>query len=155
MSKFEDAIDFVIQNEGGLVNDPHDPGGLTNYGISQSTYPNIDIRNLSRDVAVEIYRRDYWRYDGIENQRVATKLFDAHVNMGPMRAVRLMQLAVGAIEAGPIVADGIIGSATVEAINAADPDRLLDEYKARLAKYYVDLNNPDFLLGWLRRAVKG
>jgi len=155
MSRFEDAIDFVIANEGGLVNDPHDPGGLTNYGISQSSYPNVDIKNLTRIEAEAIYERDYWHYDDIASQRIATKLFDASVNMGPVRAGRLLQLALGAVEAGPVVADGIIGSATIEAINAADENRLLDEYKARLVKYYCELDKPEFLLGWLRRAVKG
>lgn len=155
MSRFEYAISFVLANEGGLVNDPHDPGGLTNFGISQSSYPNLDIRSLTREQAEDIYRKDFWHYDAINNQRVATKLFDASVNMGPVRAGRLLQLALGAIEAGPIVADGIVGSATIEAVNAADPDRLLDEYKARLVKYYCELDKPEFLLGWLRRAVKG
>jgi lysozyme family protein len=155
MSKFEDAIEFVLANEGGLVNDPHDPGGLTNFGISQSRYPNINIRDLTREQAMDIYMQDYWHYDGINSQRVATKLLDAVVNMGPVQAVRLLQLSLGAIEVGPVVADGIAGSATVEAINAADPDRLVDEYKARLVKFYCELDKPQFLLGWLRRAVKG
>lgn len=155
MSRFEDAIDFVLANEGGLSNNSADQGGLTNYGISQAAYPNLDIRNLTLEDAKAIYLKDYWRYEAIASQRIATKLFDAHVNMGPVRAVRQMQLALGAIEVGPVVADGIIGSHTVEAINAADPDKLMDEFKARLAKYYADLNQPEFLLGWLRRAVKG
>lgn len=155
MSSFDAAIDFVLQNEGGLSNDPQDFGGLTNFGISQKTYPDVDIKNLTRDEAKEIYRKDYWHYDTIENQRVATKLFDAAVNMGPVRAVRILQLALGAIEVGPIVSDGIFGSHTADCINAADPDKLMDEYKARLAKYYCELNQPEFTLGWLRRAVKG
>lgn len=155
MSTFDKAIDFVLQNEGGLVSDPHDPGGLTNYGISQSAFPNEDIRNLTRDRAVELYRETYWRYDGINSQRVATKLFDAHVNMGPVRAVRLMQLALGAIQAGPVVADGVIGSHTIDSINAADEEALIDEYKAQLVRYYFGLNQPEFIVGWVRRAVKG
>lgn len=155
MSSFDAAISFVLQNEGGLVSDPHDVGGLTNFGISQSVFPNEDIRNMTRERACELYRSNYWRYDDIVSQRVATKLFDAHVNMGPVRAVRLMQLALGAIQAGPVVADGVIGSHTVEAINAADEEALIDEYKAQLVKYYFSLNQPEFLTGWIRRAVKG
>jgi lysozyme family protein len=157
MASFDSAIDYVLANEGGLANAAGDVGGVTNFGISQSTYPNVDIRSLTRDDAKAIYAKDYWRYDQITSQRVATKLFDAHVNMGPVRAVRLMQLALGAIEVGPIVADGIIGSMTIEAINAADEERLVDEFKAQLVKYYCELSQsmPQFLLGWLRRAVKG
>lgn len=155
MSRFEDAIDFVLENEGGLSNDPQDFGGLTNYGISKRMYPDIDIKNLTRIEAEAIYERDYWRYDAINSQRIATKLFDAHVNMGPVKATRLMQLTLGAVEVGPIVADGIIGSATIEAINAADEEKLINEFKARLCKYYCELNQPEFLTGWLRRAVRG
>lgn len=155
MADFSQAIDFVLQNEGGLSNDPLDAGGLTNFGISQRAYPDMDVKNLTRDGASAIYERDYWHYGDIQSQRVATKLLDAAVNLGPVKAIRLMQLALGAIEAGPIVADGLFGSQTAEAINAADPDKLMDEYKARLAKYYCELNQPEFMLGWLRRAVKG
>jgi len=155
MSRFDAAIDFVLANEGGLSNNSADSGGLTNYGISQRAYPDIDIKNLTRIEAEHIYERDYWRYDAIVSQRVATKLFDAHVNMGPVKATRLMQLALGAVEAGPIVADGIIGSATIEAINAADEEKLIEEFKVRLCKYYCELNQQEFLLGWLRRAVRG
>lgn len=155
MADLKLAIDFVLTNEGGLVNNSDDPGGLTNFGISQRSYPNLDIRNLTREEAEEIYRKDFWRYDGLLSQRVATKLFDAHVNMGPVRAVRLLQQAIGSLEAGPLVADGLYGSHTQECANAADEGKLVDEFKARLCKYYVDLNRPEFLLGWLRRAVKG
>src|SRR6266446_8998438 len=120
MARFEDSIAFVLSNEGGLSNNSQDPGGLTNFGISQSAFPDEDIRNMTRERAIELYKLHYWRYDAIENQRIATKLFDSAVNMGPVRAGRLMQQSLAAIEAGPIVADGIIGSATMEAINAAD-----------------------------------
>jgi lysozyme family protein len=152
MSNFDEAIGFVLSNEGGLSNDPADPGGLTNFGISQKSYPNLDIRNLTREDAVQIYQDDYWnkfQYGDITSQRVATKLFDSAVNMGPVRAVRLLQLAVN------VQADGVLGVQTIAAVNAADESNLMDEFKAQLAKYYCDLGKPEFMLGWLRRAVKG
>jgi len=157
MASFDDSINFVLDNEGGLSNNSADPGGLTNFGISQRMYPDLDIRNLTRDEAKEIYRKDYWNanFDAIQSSRVAQKLFDATVNMGPVKATRMLQLALGAIQAGPVVADGILGSHTIEAINAAYADPLVDEYKAQLCKYYFDLGKPEFLMGWLRRAVKG
>jgi len=158
MSNFDEAIGFVLANEGGLSNDPADPGGLTNFGISQKQYPALDIRNLTREDAVQIYQDDYWnkfQYGDITSQRVATKLFDAAVNMGPVRAVRLLQLALGSVQAGPVVADGVLGTQTVAAVNAADESSLMDEFKAQLAKYYCDLGKPEFMLGWLRRACRG
>jgi lysozyme family protein len=152
MSNFDEAIGFVLSNEGGLSNDPSDPGGLTNFGISQKQYPALDIRNLTREDAVQIYQDDYWnkfQYGDITSQRVATKLFDSAVNMGPVRAVRLLQLAVN------VQADGVLGVQTINAVNAADESNLMDEFKAQLAKYYCDLGKPEFMLGWLRRAVRG
>jgi lysozyme family protein len=152
MSNFDEAIGFVLSNEGGLSNDPSDPGGLTNFGISQKQYPALDIRNLTREDAVQIYQDDYWnkfQYGDITSQRVATKLFDSAVNMGPVRAVRLLQLAVN------VQADGVLGVQTIAAVNAADESNLMDEFKAQLAKYYCDLGKPEFMLGWLRRAVRG
>jgi lysozyme family protein len=152
VSNFDEAIGFVLSNEGGLSNDPADPGGLTNFGISQKQYPALDIRNLTREDAVQIYQDDYWnkfQYGDITSQRVATKVFDAAVNMGPVRAIRLLQLAVN------VQADGVLGVQTIAAVNAADESNLMDEFKAQLAKYYCDLGKPEFMLGWLRRAVRG
>jgi lysozyme family protein len=54
MSNFDLAVEFVLRHEGGLVHNPHDPGGTTNFGISQRAYPEVDIGNLTRDEAKEI-----------------------------------------------------------------------------------------------------
>ena len=70
--------------------------------------------------------------------------------MGPVPAIRLFQLSLG-----NIIADGVLGPATVTAANAADEAKLMDEFKAQLARYYSSLGKPEFLLGWLRRAVRG
>src|SRR5215469_5309311 len=156
MSNFDEAIGFVLENEGGLSSNPDDPGGLTNFCVSQRQYPELDIRNLTRDGAIQLYQADYWNklpYSEIVSQRVATKLFDAAINMGPVRAVRLLQLSLSKIQVGPFVADGVLGTGTIAAVNAADEERLMDEFKAQLAKYYCDLARPEFILGWLRRAV--
>jgi lysozyme family protein len=60
MTAFDKALALVLRHEGGLVDDPRDPGGLTNCGISQRAYPDLDIRNLKvADIAL-IYRTDYW-----------------------------------------------------------------------------------------------
>jgi lysozyme family protein len=159
MADFQAAIEYVLANEGALVNDPADPGGLTNFGISQSAYPDLDIRALTRDAAIAIYQRDYWKFGDVQNQRVATKLFDAYVNM-EHAAIRLVQLSLDYLQAGPVVADGNYGPQTVEHINAAGEVELIDEFKARLGKFYHDdvAAHPEReseLLGWLRRAVKG
>ena len=48
MAGFDDAVEIVLQNEKGYVNDPADPGGETNWGISRRAYPHLDIANLTR-----------------------------------------------------------------------------------------------------------
>jgi lysozyme family protein len=160
VAEFHKAIDFVLANEGGYANNPGDPGGETNFGISKRAYPALDIKNLTREEACTIYERDYWKFDAVSSQRVATKVFDACVNMGPTQAVRLLQISLGGIQAGPVIPDGKLGPDTIGHVNAADEAQLIDEFKARLAKFYCDeaVNGSGmsgFLLGWLRRAVKG
>jgi lysozyme family protein len=166
MADFLKAIDYVLANEGGYVDNSADPGGETNFGISKRAYPYLDIKNLTREEAVTIYQRDYWKFDGFATQRVATKVFDTCVNLGPTQAIRILQLALGTVQVGPVVADGKLGPQTIDAVNTADEDKLVDEFKARLAKFYCDeavgdatgldnSNRRGFVLGWLRRAVRG
>lgn len=88
MDLFTAAVHTLLEVEGGLVDHPSDPGGLTNWGISQRAYPNLNIRTLTRAEAISIYHRDYW-------QRIPTALpeatrwfaFDAAVNHGVGRAL--------------------------------------------------------------------
>lgn len=159
MSLFEIAIIPVLEHEGGYVNDPKDPGGETKFGISKRSYPDVDIANLTKDQAIEIYRRDFWdkfKYGYINDQRVATKVFDLAVNMGGSRANKIAQRALRACE-WPVVDDGIIGDTSLNAINNVSPDRLLAAIRSEAAgryRYLVarnsDLNK--FLNGWLKRA---
>ena len=60
LMSFYIEIENVIKHEGGYVNDPSDPGGETKYGISKKAYPKVDIKNLTLDDAIEIYKDDYW-----------------------------------------------------------------------------------------------
>lgn len=149
MADFNLAIPVILENEGGYVNDPNDPGGETKYGISKRSYPNVDITNLTVAEASAIYLRDFWLFGGITDQSVATKLFDAYVNM-KHTAIRIMQSLL------QVTPDGSYGKQTEAAINT-QPDELLERYRAALAQHYrnlVDKNPADaeFLKGWLRRA---
>jgi len=150
MAKFEDAIGTILKNEGGYVNNPNDPGGETKYGISKSSYPNVDIKNLTVEGATAIYRRDFWRFSGINDQQVATKVFDMYVNMRH-DAIKLAQEILG------ITQDGLYGGNTEAAINAMDPQQFLILYRARLVKHYeliiaVHPNEVVFKENWLERA---
>ncbi len=148
MANFELAIPVVLKNEGGYVNDPDDAGGETNFGISKSSYPNVDIKNLTVEEASAIYKRDFWKFDGINDQAAATKLFDAYVNM-KSHAIKAAQ------EVTQQTVDGVYGPHTEAAIN--NSANFLADFRARLVQYYKEIveYNPEdekFLAGWLRRA---
>ena len=60
---FETAIAFVLNEEGGYSNDPRDPGGETNFGISKRAHPQVDIKNLTLEEAESIYRYEHTAWD--------------------------------------------------------------------------------------------
>lgn len=159
MADFTVAIALVLAHEGGLSLDPSDPGGATKFGISQRAYPSLNISGLTRADAVAIYERDYWthfNFGALESQAVANKIFDFGVNAGPATAIRILQEALGCFVAGPIVADGKLGSFTVQCAAQVPDEKLLPELRARCAVYHtgVAIRNPKELtdlLGWLRR----
>ena len=81
---FEQAVQFTLKHEGGYVNDPVDPGGETKYGISKKSYPDIDIKNLTKEQAKAIYYQDYWMESGCDSMppKTAVAVFDSSVNVG-------------------------------------------------------------------------
>lgn len=145
---FDDAFERVIGHEGGLVDDPADPGGLTKYGISQRAYPGVDIKALTLDDAKRLYKRDYWdraladQYAGA----IGFQLFDAAVNSGVTAACKLLQRAVGAQD------DGVIGARTIAAIRAMPVSAVVLRFNAERLEYMANAKGwPDFGKGWARR----
>src|SRR3990167_976286 len=113
-AKFNFVFSRILSHEGGYVNDPDDPGGETNWGISKRSYPTVDIKHLTREGAKQIYRADFWNrihadsmYDG-----VAFQALDFAVNSGIETAVRKLQAAIGVAD------DGYWGPVTEAAIAA-------------------------------------
>ena len=141
-------VEFILEHEGGLVDHPSDPGGLTNYGICQRSYPDVDIRNLTRDAAKAIYYNDYWlacRCDALPISASAL-VFDAAVNQGPGFARKTLQRAARAVP------DGVIGPGTLRAVHLMRPVVLVREIALRRALRYVSLSTfSTFGKGWLRR----
>lgn len=82
---FETAFSFTLGHEGGYVNDSHDPGGETKYGISKRSYPAVDIKSLTLEQAKAIYQRDYWQAASCERMppKIAIAVFDSAVHHGP------------------------------------------------------------------------
>ncbi len=142
-------VTFVLSQEGGLTNDPADPGGLTNFGIDQRSHPQVDIRHLTRDGAIEIYRTSYWQASHADQlpAPVALVYADAAVNQGLGAAARLLQQAL------EVTVDGAIGPATLAAANRHDARALATEFTARRVLRYAETDHVDhFGLGWMRRA---
>ena len=162
MAAFEKAIPTILKNEGGYVNNPKDAGGETNFGISKRSFPDVDIKNLTQETAVAIYRSSFWsKYpllEEIASQEVATKTFDLMVNMGPARGIKILQLAINEASSMCVVtADGRLGPLTVQRANELDPQKLLQAIQANAARFYCDIvkRKPDqevFLRTWLLRA---
>jgi lysozyme family protein len=149
---FNRCIKVILINEGGYVNHPHDPGGETNFGITKKRYPDLDIKNLTRNHAIQIYHSDYWNKMnllGIYDENLILHLFDMGVNAGIKIAIKMIQRIV---EAQP---DGIMGPETKGLINKYEGD-LMNLYKQERKKYYFAIarRNPElqiFLGGWLNR----
>lgn len=149
---FTAAVEFVLAHEGGYVNHPSDPGGETKYGISKRSYPDLDIRNLSRDQAIAIYKRDYWDTSGAEKMPpgVGFLVFDHSVNAGRSSAIKLLQRAIN------VTADGALGPVTLKQANILTPRLTVIELTARRILWYAKLSTfPTFGTGWTRRCCHG
>jgi len=82
---FSKIIDFTLRWEGGLVDDPDDPGGLTNFGISKRYHPDVDVRNLTRETATEWYYDKIWLGYKCDKDTHPNNIviFEIAVNPGP------------------------------------------------------------------------
>jgi lysozyme family protein len=158
---FDAALPFVLRWEGGFVDHPKDPGGRTNKGVTQRVYtawrarrglPHQDVRHITDAEVKAIYESDYWlppRCDQLP-ARLDLVQFDTAVNMGPGRAVRFLQAAVGC------GVDGQFGTGTAQAVARCEPRSALAAYCSAREGYYRRLvaAKPDlqvFLKGWLNR----
>ena len=156
-TQFDEIVEVVLEHEGGLVDDPDDPGGLTNFGISAKAYPNENIKGLTVERAKELYKRDYWdRFKvGDLPSSVRHIYFDMCVNMGGGRAVKILQKSANSKNSDQIDVDGRIGKNTIKAVARVEDFRLrsfrvlyyaeLIAEKPTLAKYWV---------GWFRRSCE-
>jgi len=157
---FDDAVEYVFKNEGGLCNDAGDPGGLTNFGISHKTYPNVDIRHLTRDKAKAIYRRDYWEpyfWGYVDDRTLAIKLMDFGVNAGTGAVTRMILHIVNQFHSEGTYAGWTQNA--VAALNTLDPKKMLERviekeieyYNVRIAKFP---NLRQFRSNWISRAKR-
>ena len=156
---FEQCLALVLKHEGGYVNNPKDPGGMTNLGVTKKTWESyvghqVDettMRALGPADVTPLYKRDYW--DKIRGDDLPAGVdyacFDFAVNSGVGRAIKTLQNAVGT---NP---DGIIGPATMDAIEKANHRDLATEICDLRLNFLQSLPTwSSFGKGWSRRVAE-
>jgi lysozyme family protein len=155
-ASFPQAFAKLLIHEGGFVNHPSDPGGMTNLGVTKAVWEDwvehpvfeADMRALTPALVEPLYREKYW--DRIKGNNLPAGVdycvLDAAVNSGVRRAVRWLQGTVGAVP------DGSIGPHTLGAVAAKPATELIQEYSAQRLKFLQGLPTWDiFGKGWSRR----
>ncbi len=169
ISNFEKYQKEVFDHEGGFVNDPDDPGGATNKGITLSTFkafakkdlgiePTLDnLKKLTNEQASVIYKNNYWnkvKGDDINNGSIAYAIYDFNVNAGN-NAITVLQKTLNELGAN-LTVDGKIGSMTIQTINSTGSFSLFHTYQANRKKYYEKIIKKNSKLkkykkGWFKR----
>lgn len=147
---FDQAFDRLIDVERGYVNNPNDPGGETKYGISKRSYPMLNIKDLTIDMAKAIYRRDFWNPLGEETHpAIKFEAFDFAVNSGIQTALRKLQQAIGVAD------DGYFGPISRKRLSELSVSDVLFLYNAERLDFFTRLSTwPEFGKGWARRVAK-
>lgn len=157
---FPVCLKEILHHEGGFVNHPKDPGGMTNLGVTKQTYEDwighpvneAIMRKLTPELVAPLYKKKFWdtlRCDALP-KGLDLCVFDFGVNAGTNRSGRYLQRLVGAVQ------DGVVGPATIKAVEEKRAEMgvlgLIDLFQEMRRAYYRQLNTfPTFGRGWLRR----
>ena len=155
-NNFDNCLALLLKSEGGYVNNPKDPGGRTNLGVTQKTWEawvgressEKEIRALTKDQVAPLYKAKYWTacYGPQLPLGVDYALLDASVNMGVGRAVKLLQESLGCVP------DGQIGPRTIQLIDQKNPQDVIEGFSKRKISFYESLPTfATFGKGWLKR----
>jgi lysozyme family protein len=173
MSDFDTAINYVLKNEKGLEENPNDPGGISNFGISlrflkcipaerlknYAIFGDVDadtIKLLTIQQAKQIYHGEFWLnapFDKIYNQDFTNYIFDMAINMGIAPAIKCVQRACWAVMKrwDQLPDDGILGEKTLMTIKMC-AFLLMPALRAERGAFYRNLSNEkEFLDGWYNR----
>jgi lysozyme family protein len=156
---WEEALAHILHHEGGFVNHPSDPGGMTNLGVTKKVWEEwvghpVDekaMRALTPEIVGPMYKAKYW--DKVRGDDLPTgvdyAVFDAAVNSGPGRAAKWLQGCVG------VEQDGGIGPKTLAAVAKFDSSDLVEDYAKRRLSFLMDLPHwGTFGKGWSRRVAE-
>jgi len=155
---FDRCLEKMLKHEGGFVNHPKDPGGMTNLGVTKAVWEEWlgrpvsekEMQALTPIMVKPLYKRKYW--DAVRADDLVAGVdycvFDVAVNSGPGRAIKFLQSVVGATP------DGGFGSITLALVKKAeaDPTTLIKQYCARRLEFLQSLRTFEtFGKGWSRR----
>jgi lysozyme family protein len=151
---FDDAFNELLRHEGDYSNHRDDKGGSTRYGVTEAVAREVgyrgDMRELPLSLAKRIYLERYWlpvRADELPDA-VRYAVFDGAVNSGVRQSVRWLQRAVDATD------DGVLGPATLRAVQRQEPEVLLRRLLAQRRNFMAALPTwPSFGRGWARRVA--
>ena len=177
MNKFNEAWEYLKENEGGYNNIKEDKGGATKYGISLRFLKGLkydegdinrdgqvdirDIQGLSEEEAKALFKTHFWdaaKCDELKYDKIAIKVFDLRVNFGVKRGIRILQTAINKMHNMNVLKmDGVFGPKTQEAVNKASEKQLMENIISISSAIYESItrNNPTqakFLKGWIKRA---
>jgi lysozyme family protein len=156
---FDEALKAILKHEGGFVNHPRDPGGMTNLGVTKKVWEawvgkvvdESEMRALTPATVAPMYRKNYW--DAVKADELPAGLdylmFDFAINAGANRAIKTMQKAIGT---NP---DGIIGAKTLGALKNSDQKDLISKFSIEKELFYKALPTfATFGKGWMRRVAE-
>ena len=159
IKNWDASFNWLMEDEGGFVNDPRDKGGMTNLGVTQANWeayvgrPVVEkeMRALTPDVVKPFYKARYWnkiKGDGLPSG-VDYCVFDMAVNSGPGQAARFIQRVCA------VTADGIIGPKTLDAIHSDDPAELINAFCDDRLEWLKTLSSfKTFGKGWTARVER-
>ena len=151
---YQTCLDLVLKSEGGWVNNPSDPGGETNLGVTKRVWeeyvghPVESLKKLTKEDVAPLYEQKYWRpcYGEVLPRGLDLLSFSMGVNAGTGRSVKLLQSSLGCVP------DGVIGPKTRELISASNSATLIAKFSETRREYYRSLKTfPIFGKGWLAR----
>ena len=157
MNDYRECLDLVLKSEGGWVNNPKDPGGETNLGVTKAVWeeyvghPVQTMKNLTKDDVAPLYEQKYWRacYGEVLPRGLDFLCFSFGINAGSGRSVKLLQQSLG------LVSDGVIGPKVMQKLRESNIADVIKSFSESRREYYKSLKNfPIFGKGWISRTDK-
>lgn len=155
---FDQSLKEVLVHEGGWSDHPSDPGGATMKGVTIATFrkwidrdaTKEDLRKITDDQIAHIYRKVYW--NAVKGDELPSGIdyavFDFGVNSGPSRAIKYLQAVLN------VTQDGKIGPVTLQAVQSADADDVINALCDRRLAFLRQLKTwPTFGKGWSARVA--